>query len=803
MSNYQIRRAAVLGAGTMGSRLAAHLANAGIPSILLDISPKQLNEEEQRKGLPLESPEVRNRIVRDGWKAALSSKPAALFAPNLASMVTTGNFDDNLPLLEQADWIIEAVTERLDIKRRLLEQVERHRRPGAIVSSNTSGIPIHSIAEGFPEDFRRNFLGTHFFNPPRYLKLLEIIPTPDTDPALVDFMTRFGEDRLGKGAVLCKDTPNFIANRIGIYGVCLALHLMLEMGLNAEEVDALTGPVLGRPKSATFRTIDVVGLDTLALVARHLESALPEDRDRGAFALPPFVAAMIEKGRLGEKAGQGFYKRVKGGGGSEILFLDLATMDYRPLGRPQLKVVDKAARAKDWPQKLRVLTSGSAIESVFLWRLLSSTISYAAARVPEISDDILSVDRAMKWGFAHQLGPFETWDALGVAKTAERLRSEGRAVPGIVEDLLSTGRKSFYKTRAGRSYCFAPEKKTHVREEERPGWLVLPSPKDRKKLILGNKSASLLDIGEGVACLAFHTKMNTIDAGIIEMAHSATLEVENNWEGMVVANQGENFSAGANLVMVLGAAKEGRWEELDGVIRTFQEANMRLRYCSRPVVVAPHGLTLGGGCEIALHGDRVVAAAELYIGLVEVGVGLIPAAGGCKELVLRAADAAGSDSDMALMPRIQKIFEMVGLAKVSTSALEAKNIGLLRPSDPLLMNGDHRLAAARDQVLSLARAGYVPGPRRTEIPVLGRPGLATLKLGLHMMHRSGFISEYDKVVGTHLSNVLTGGAFLGVTRVSEQYLLDLEREAFLALCGQEKTRERMEHLLVHGKPLRN
>jgi 3-hydroxyacyl-CoA dehydrogenase len=803
MSNYRIRRAAVLGAGTMGSRIAAHLANAGIATHLLDIAPWVLSADEAGKGLALESPAVRNRIVGAGWKAALDGKPAALFSQELASMVTLGNFSDNFSRLQDADWILEAVTERLDIKRTLMEQIEHHRKPGTIVSSNTSGIPIHCIAAGLSDDFRKHFLGTHFFNPPRYLHLLEIIPTPETDTALVQFMNRFGENHLGKGIVICKDTPNFIANRIGTYGACVALHAMLEEGLTIEEVDLLTGPILGRPKSATCRTFDVIGLDTFAHVARNLYETLADDSQREVFSLPPFVASMLQNNWLGDKTGQGFYKRLHSRSGSEIQHLDYTTLEYRPLQRPVFPELEKASRIKDSSKKLRSLVSGTGRSGRFLWKVLSSTICYAASKVPEIADDIVSIDRAMKWGFLHQMGPFETWDALGVKTVAGRLQQEGNRIPPLVETLLSAGGGSFYKQRTGRSYFFAPAQKSYVKETDRPGCIILRSLKGRKNVVLENPGASLINLGDGVACLEFHTKMNSITADVIQMMNQSLEAVAANFEGMAIANEGENFSVGANLVEVLGAARAGKWDAIDRAIRAFQNVNMRLRYSEKPVVVAPHNMALGGGCEIALHGDQIHASAELYMGFVEVGVGLIPGAGGCKEMVLRAAEEAGSASDMALTPRVRKVFELIALAKVSTSALEARHFGLLSQKDHISMNAAHRIQRAKDDVLALAREGYRPPAPRRDIPVLGRPGLATLKLGLHMMERAGHISEYDKVIGTHLARVLTGGSFLGVGKVDEQHLLDLEREAFLSLCGQAKTQERMEYMLREGKPLRN
>ncbi len=789
MGDFRIRRAAVLGAGTMGSRIAAHLANAGIPSFLLDIAPAEPDP-----------PEARNRIVLAGWNAALHSKPPALFSPELGGLVRTGNFPDNLPWIREADWVLEAVTERLEVKRGLLEQVVRLRKPGTIVSTNTSGLQICRIAEGFPDDFRRNFLGTHFFNPPRYLRLLELIPTPDTDPALVAFMTRFGQESLGKGVVRCKDTPNFIANRIGIYDACRVLHATLEEGFTVEEADALTGPLIGRPKSATFRTIDVVGLDTFALVARNLYEALPCDPQRDLFRMPEFVDTMLRNGWLGEKARQGFYKRTASG---EILYLDFGKLEYRPLQKPVFPELAKASRVEDTAERLRALVSARGPAGQFLWKVLGSTLCYAAATASEIADDLASVDNAMKWGFLHRLGPFETWDALGVKSTAARLEREGRKVPPLVEALLGVGKTAFYRRRSGRSYVFQSRSGSHVETDGTPGWTILASARARKKAVLQNPAAALVDLQDGVACLEFRTKMNTVDANVLRLLQESLDEVSRNFVGLVIANEGEHFSAGANLYELLVAARSARWETIEKMVLEFQDVNMRLRYSDRPVVAAPHNLTLGGACEMSLHADRVHASAELYMGLVETGVGLIPAAGGCKEMVLRAVRDAVSASDAEMGPRIRNAFELIALAKVSTSAPHARELGLLRESDHYSMNPAARVVAAKEDVLALVREGYRPPVPPPGIAVLGQPGLATLKLGIHLMLRAGYISEYDAVIGTQLARVLTGGAFLNVHHVTEQHLLDLEREAFLSLCGRPETQQRIEHMLKTGKPLRN
>jgi 3-hydroxyacyl-CoA dehydrogenase len=802
MGDFRIRRAAVLGAGTMGSRIAAHLANAGIPVYLLDLAPAEITQAEAARGLTLDAPEVRNRLVQAGWKTALQASPPSLFCPERSALVQVGNFADNLPWVQDADWVVEAVTERLDVKRRLLEQVERLLKPGTIVSTNTSGIPVSRIAEGFPEHFRRNFLGTHFFNPPRYLKLLELIPTTDTAPEVTEFMTSFGRTALGKGVVVCRDTPSFIANRVGTYGACTVLHSVVEEGFTVEEADALTGPLIGRPRSATFRTFDVIGLDTLALVAGNLYEALPGDPERETFRMPEFFEIMLRNGWLGEKTKQGFYKRA-GSKDGEILFLDYNRMEYLPREKPTFPELDKAARTVDTAARLRALVSAPGRSGRFLWKVLSSGMWYAATVAPEIADDVTNIDNAMKWGFGHSLGPFETWDALGVKHSASRLEGEGRPVPPLVQSLLNSGKNAFYRRRSGKTYVFQPRPGSYTAVDDDPGQSLLSTARTGNKTVLQNAAASLIDLGDGVACLEFHSKMNTIDAHVLRMADESIDEVERNFAGMVIANEGDNFSAGANLYEILVAAREARWDTIETMIREFQRVNMRLRYSDKPVVAAPHNLTLGGACEISVHADRIHASAELYMGFVETGVGLIPAAGGCKEMVMRAAEEAGSASDMDLMPRIRRVFELIAMARVSTSALDARQLGILRGSDHCSMNPAARIEDARQDVLALAREGYRPPVPRSDIPVLGQPGLATLKLGIHLMLRAGYISEYDAVIGRQLARVLTGGSFPGVQRVSEQHLLELEREAFLSLCGRPETQQRIEHMLKTGKPLRN
>jgi 3-hydroxyacyl-CoA dehydrogenase len=611
-------------------------------------------------------------------------------------------------------------------------------------------------------------------------------------------MTRFGADRLGKGVVVCKDTPNFIANRIGVYALARTLLSALQAGLSVEEVDLATGPILGRPRSATFRTFDLIGIDTYVHVARNLYESLPDDPEREVFRVPALLETLAERRWLGDKTGQGFYRRARG----KTEFLDPATLEYRPPENPKLAVLEKARSVDDLAARTRKLVFGSDRIGAFLWEVVGSTLAYAAAKIPEISDDCTSVDNAIKWGFGHELGPFETWDALGVARAVERLRREKRKVPPLVESLLASGGKSFYRRRGGRTYSFAPSVRSFVREPEPEGVISLRALKERKKVVESNPSASLIDLGDGVACLEFHSKLNTIDADTVELIHAAVDRVAREFVGLVVANEGENFSAGANLVAVLEAARAERWDAIEAAVRRFQDANMRLRYSDKPVVAAPHQRALGGGCEIALHCDQIHAAAELYMGFVEVGVGLVPAGGGCKEMVRAAADACAG-SALQLDERTRDAFERIATARVSGSALEAREMGFLRPQDHITLNADRRIHHAKADVLALAREAYAPGAPRQDIVVLGEPALASLKLTLHMMERAGYITEYERVVGTRLATVLAGGKFLGVSRVSEQYLLDLEREAFLSLAGEPKTQERMEYMLREGKPLRN
>ncbi len=795
----QIKKAAVLGAGVMGAQIAAHLANAGIPCLLLDIAPKELTPEEQAKGLTLESRAVRNRISQAGFDAAQKAKPAAFFVADAAKLVTVGNFEDDLPKLKDCDWVIEAIVEKLEIKRSLYERIEPHLKPEAIITSNTSGIPLIQLAEGRSDNFRKRFLGTHFFNPPRYLHLMEIITQPETDAEVTKFIADFTDRKLGKGVVYAKDTPGFVANRIGNFSMLNAFNVMGELGLSFEEVDALTGSVIGHAKSASFRTLDVVGLDTAYNVAKNLYNSLPNDEKRESFKVPAFMEQMVERRLLGDKTGGGFYKKV----GKDITTLDLNTFEYRPQQKAQFASLGAVKQIESLPERLRSLVYAEDKAGDFLWRTMSEAGSYAANRIPEIADNIVEIDNAMKWGFAHEMGPFEKWDAIGVEKSVARLKEEGRPVPANVEKMLSTGAKSFYKTENGQRHYFDFASGEYKPVPVPAGITILKSLKDQNKVVKKNAGASLIDLGDGVACVEFHSKMNALGSDQLGMIQFAIKEVEKNFVGLVIGNQGENFSAGANIMMILLGAQEGEWDELALGIRQFQNTTMSLRYSPKPVVVAPHHLTLGGGCEMVLHADRAVAAAETYIGLVEVGVGVIPGGGGTKEMAVRAAEAAENSPGVDQFEVLRANFETAAMAKVATNAVEGKKFGLLRKTDRIVMNDKRVIEEAKQTVLTLVAEGYTAPQPRQDVLVLGEAALTKFKLGMHMMQRGGYISAHDALIGLKIATVISGGNLSRPTRVSEQYLLDLEREAFVSLCGTKATQERLAHMLKTGKPLRN
>jgi 3-hydroxyacyl-CoA dehydrogenase len=802
-----IRKVAVLGAGTMGGRIAAHLANASIPSVLLDIVPQGLTPGEQAKGLTLDDAKVRNRFAQAGLEAALNSRPAAFFVPEAARMITLGNFEDNLIWLKDCDWIIEAVTEERSIKRALLEKVLAIRAPGTLVSSNTSGISIGSIIEGFSKELRQHFLGTHFFNPPRYLKLLEIIPTAETLPEVVETVSRFGEVVLGKGIVIAKDTPNFIANRLGTFTTMNLLRIMQEDGYTIEEIDALTGPAMGLLKSATFRTLDIVGLDVLAHVVKNLLETLPHDERHELYQVPDFIQRMMQHNLLGDKTGQGFYKKVKGKDGgeeSEILTLDFKTFDYRERQKPKFPSLEMARDIGDTRERVRTLYQSPDRAGRFYQKVLSDTFHYAAMRVPEISDDIVSIDNSMKWGFNWECGVFELWDAVGIEEVVDAWKKAGRPTPPLVEKLLASGKKTFYAQCDGVVSCFDFASGAFRDIQDKPGVLLLPSLKARKKEIKKNAGASLIDLGEGVVCLEFHSKMNTLGTDTAQMIHAGLKSLNEGFEAMVIGNQAANFCVGANLMMVLMMIQEGEWDDLHMAVRAFQKANMALKYAPKPVVAAPFGLTLGGGTEMILHASRVRAAAETYLGLPEFGVGLIPAGGGTKEMLVRAMDAVPADPEADPFTFVKPVFLNIGMAKVSSSAEEARKLGYLSAKDSISMNRDRQIADAKQLALDLVRLGYRPGSPRQDIRVLGQSAFAKMKLGLHLMRRAEYVSDHDVVIGTQLAKILSGGAeFTSSQLVSEQYLLDLELEAFVSLCGQKKTVERIQYMLKKGKPLRN
>lgn len=799
-----VKRAAVLGAGTMGAGIAAHLANAGISTLLLDIAPIELTTEEKANGLTLDAPQVRDRIVNKLFEASKKLKPAPFMLAGNARLIETGNFTDDIEKLKDCDLVIEAVVENLDIKHKIFAEVEKHRKPGAVIASNTSGIPIDSIAKPFSDDFRQHFLGVHFFNPPRYMKLVEVIPGTETSGEVACKIAGFLDQRLGKGVVPAKDRPNFIANRVGTFGMMATVHEMLEMGLRPTEIDQITGKAIGHASSATFRTSDLVGLDVLVHVNKNLYPAVPDDEDREVFQIPHVIDQMLEKKLLGDKTGGGFYKKSKDAEGNrQILELDLETFEYKPQAKTKFPSLDAAKGIDDIPTRVKTLVWGDDQVGQFLWKTTSRLCRYAANRVPEIADTIVEVDNALKWGFGWEIGVFEAWDAIGLKESVERMRSEGQSIPANIEKMLASGATSFYKRDNGETSFYDLVSGEYKSVTQRPGVTILKDVKERTGTIKTNPGASLIDLGDGVACLEFHSKMNSIGGDTVQMMNFAIDEVEKNWTGLVVGNQGGNFSAGANIMMLLLAAQEEEWDDINMMVGALQKAVMRLRYSSKPVVTAPYGLTLGGGCEISMHGDRVRAAAETYMGQVEVGVGLIPAGGGTKEMTIRTMDAWAKTPDADPLAFLKKTFELLGMGKVATSAQEARSWGLLRDIDSISMNGDRLIADAKQEVLNIAASGYVQPVERDDITVLGEAAQSAMKLALHMMKRGGYISDHDELIGKKLANVMSGGNANHKRQVSERYLLDLEREAFLSLCGERKTQERIAATLKTSKPLRN
>ncbi len=818
----RIHKVAILGAGTMGARIAAHFANAGVPSLLLDIVP------------PDAEGTARNKIAAAGLDGARKSKPAAFFEVSLSRLVTVGNFDDDLKRLAEVDWIIEAIVENLEIKRALLRKVEAIREPGTIVTTNTSGLPVAKIAEGFSEDFRRSWFGTHFFNPPRYMRLLELIPTPEADRALIEAVTHFCDAQLGKGVVLAKDTPNFIANRIGTFSVLNVMRLMQEMDLSIEEIDALTGETVGWPRSATFRTIDLVGLDILGHVVTNMTQNVRDERNE--LQIPAFFRQMLERKWLGDKTQGGFYKKNVGrapspaepGKEDERLALDWKTLEYHPRQRPKIAALDMAKNVEETGARIRMLLGlnsdgGGAAQKAdkagaFLWAALSDLWTYSANRVPEISDSVVEIDRAMRLGFNWELGPFELWDAAGVEATVARMKKEGRPVAANVEKLLASGKKSWYaddpKTASGRDYWDLATGNWQPVTVPAGVWSVEVAKKSNG-VVKKNPGASLVDLGDGVGCIQFHSKMNALGADIISLV-SQTLKPGGPGDGFdafVIANDAQNFSVGANLLLLLMSIQEEEWDDVDLAIRQFQGMTQAIKFSPKPVVIAPFGLTLGGGCEISLHAAARQPHAELYMGLVEVGVGLLPGGGGCKEMLLRAVDSAASirpdlpsnarGDSVELLEAMKKIFGTIATAKVSTSAEEARGLDFLSSSDRITMNRERVLSNAKARALELVCAGYEPPVMRTDIPAPGENIFAALKMGAYMMRQGEYISDHEQKLGTKIAEVLCGGNITPGTPVSEQYLLDLEREAFKSLCGEKKTQERIQFTLKTGKTLRN
>ncbi len=807
----KIKKAGVIGAGVMGATIAAQLANVGIETFLLDIVPPELTDDDKKKGLTKESKAFRDKFGQNGLNIALKSKPASFYIPENAKLMTIGNLEDNLEWLSEVDWIIEVVVERLDIKKSVFEKIETVLKPGTIVTSNTSGISAKAMCEDRTENFRKHFAITHFFNPPRYMKLLEIVPNPDTLPEVIETLADICEKVLGKGVVYAKDTSNFVANRIGTYNMFSVINAMVDMGLTVEAVDKLTGPVIGNAKSASFRTADLVGLDTLLHVADNVYEGCPDDEKKDVFKPPDFINQMVEKKLLGEKTKQGFYKKTKDSKGKKvILSLDCNTLEYSPQEKVNLASFEAAKNVSGTPQKMKSLYYAKDLAGKFTFGHISEMFIYAANRIPEIADDIVNIDNALKWGFGRKMGPFETWDAVGVSKSVAKMKEAGYEIPSWVQELLDSGKEAFYKKEAGVLYYYDIPSKDYKEVPVKPGIILLPSLKDREKQVAGNTGASLIDIGDGVACLEFHSKMNAIGEDIMSMIVQSADIVSRDFEGLVIANHGTNFSVGANLAMVLFAAQEEEWDDLDWAIKALQDALMKLKYLDKPVVAAPAGMALGGGCEICLASDRVRFAAETYMGLVEVGVGVIPAGGGCKELLIRNTEhlfevqkGGVYPKQIEFMPFVARAFETIAMAKVSTSGPEAIKLGYLRPTDKLTVNRDYLIEDAKKTVLAISMEGYTPLRPLEEIRVAGENTFAMMKLALWTMHEQGFALDHDVTVGTKVAYVLCGGNVLENTKVSEQYLLDLEREAFLSLCGDPKTQARIEHMLTTGKPLRN
>jgi len=797
--NRSIKKVAVLGSGVMGSAIACHFANVGCEVMLLDIAPKELNEEEQKRGLQLDNKAVKNRIVNSSLDRAVKSNPAPLMKREFVSRITTGNFDDDMPKIKNVDWIIEVVVENLDIKKKVFEQVEKHRTPGTLITSNTSGIPIHLMAEGRSEDFKKNFCGTHFFNPPRYLKLFEVIPTPHTSKEVVDFVMHYGDLYLGKTTVLCKDTPAFIGNRVGVWGLLKVIDSMKKYQLNVDEIDKLTGPVIGRPKSATFRTSDLVGLDTLIKVANNLYNGLPNDEGREMFRLPEVVTKLEQNKWLGDKTGQGFYKKVKTDKGSEIQTLDLDSLEYKPKAKAKFATLETTKGIDNLKDRFKVLLAGKDKAGDFYRDMFYALFRYVSFRIPEISDELFRIDDAVSAGFGWELGPFETWDAVGVESAVKAMEAAGYKPNQWVYDMLASGNKSFYRVENGvRQYYDIPSK-SYKNIPGRDAFIILENLS--KNIVWKNTDSKITDIGDGIIDFSWHSKSYTLGSDVITGLNTAIDMAEKNYRGLVIGHQGADFSLGANLGLVFMYAIEQDYDEIDFMVRAFQNAVMRIRYSSIPVVVAPQGRTLGGGCEMTMHADIAQAAAETYIGLVEVGVGLIPGGGGTKEFTKRVSDRT-QEGDVELNA-LQTAFMNIATAKVATSAHEARDLGILRAKDRISMNRDRQILDAKAAAIELAEAGYTMTPHAKNIKVQGRTGLALFAAGVQGMKMGNYISDHDAKIAMKIANVMCGGDLTSPQEVSEQYLLDLEREAFVSLTGERKTLERIQAILTGGKPLRN
>lgn len=792
-----IKKVAVIGSGIMGSGIACHFANIGVEVLLLDIIPKEPNETELKKGLTIESKAVRNRIVNSNLALALKSSPSPIYNQKFASRISTGNTTDDLEKIKDVDWIIEVVVERLDIKKAVYEQIEKYRKPGTLITSNTSGIPIHFMNEGRSQDFQKHFCGTHFFNPARYLKLFEIIPGPDTSDEVIEFLSQYGERFLGKTSVIAKDTPAFIGNRIGIFGIMSLFHLVKEMDLTVEEVDKLTGPVIGRPKSATFRTVDVVGLDTLVHVANGIYENCPQDEAHKLFKLPSFINTMMENNWLGSKTKQGFYKKVD----KDILALDLDTLEYRPQKKTSFATLELTKTIDKPIDRFKILVKGKDKAGDFYRKNFTAMFAYVSNRVPEITDEFYKIDDAMKAGFGWENGPFEIWDAIGVEKAISLMEAENLKPAAWVNDMLASGITSFYTIKDGATYYYDIPSKSYQKVPGQDAFIILDNIRDTK-VIWQNKEAEIQDLGDGILNLEFKSKMNSIGSGVLQGINKAIDLAEKDYKGLVIGNQAANFSVGANIAMIFMLAVEQEYDELNMAIKMFQNTMMRIRYSGIPVVAAPHGMTLGGGCEICLHADKVVAAAETYIGLVEFGVGVIPGGGGSKEMTVRASDLyRKNDVELNVL---QEHFLTIGMAKVATSAYEAFDTNILQTGkDVVVVNKDRQIAEAKKHALLLADAGYTQPVPRKDIKVLGKQALGMFLVGTDQMQAGKYISEHDRKIANKLAYVMAGGDLSEATLVSEQYLLDLEREAFLSLCTEKKTLERIQYMLTKGKPLRN